>query len=253
MRVAAISDTHGRQNWEMPNCDVFIHAGDMTGSGSLQETAAFAARLRKEMESANGPPHAIIVPGNHDECFETLPRATRELFGPNVHVLEDEPLVLDGVTFYGSPWTTPFMLWRFMADESRLAMLYQNMPTSVDILVTHGPPHGILDPGWKVKHAGSMALAKAVADRQVRHHIFGHLHGAGGQLVQQGTRTFITSQRATKNTGLSINLACLKPTTVFEYLPKFHLRVGRIPMMPNACFTNLYSESSLWLQKNRRR
>jgi Icc-related predicted phosphoesterase len=190
MRIAAISDTHGRQNWEMQNCDVFIHAGDMTGRGSLRETAAFAARLRKEMESASGPAHAIIVPGNHDECFETLPGAARELFGPNVYVLQDEPLVLEDITFYGSPWTPPFMLWYFMAEESRLAALYEDMPASVDVLVTHGPPHGILDPGWNVTHAGSLALAKAVADRQVRHHVFGHLHGAGGQLVRQGDTSF---------------------------------------------------------------
>jgi Icc-related predicted phosphoesterase len=162
----------------------------MTGYGSLQETAALAVRLRKKMESANGPAHAIIVPGNHDECFATLPRAARELFGPNVHVLKDEPLTLDDVTFYGSPWTPPFMLWYFMAEESRLATLYQNMPTSVDVLVTHGPPQGILDPGWNVKHAGSLALAKAVFKRTVRHHVFGHLHGAGGQMIQQGNTSF---------------------------------------------------------------
>ncbi len=70
MKVAAISDTHGRQNWEMPACDVFIHAGDMTGRGSLQETAAFAARLREQMDRPTGSVHAIIVPGNHDACFE---------------------------------------------------------------------------------------------------------------------------------------------------------------------------------------
>lgn len=112
-------DTHGRQSWEIPNCDVFIHAGDMTGRGSLQETSAFASRLRKEMESSDGPTHAIIVPGNHDECFETLPRAARELFDANVHVLEDEPLVLEGVTFYGSLWTPPFMRESRMCHSSK--------------------------------------------------------------------------------------------------------------------------------------
>lgn len=190
MKVAAISDTHGRRSWEMPNCDVFIHAGDMTGRGSLPETADFANRLRKEMESSGGPTHAIIVPGNHDECFETLPKAARGLFGANVHVLEDEPLILEGVSFYGSPWTPPFMRWHFMAEESRLARLYQNMPASVDVLVTHGPPYGILDPGWKLIHAGSTSLAATVAERNVRHHVFGHLHGAGGQMIQQGHTIF---------------------------------------------------------------
>jgi Icc-related predicted phosphoesterase len=190
MKVAAISDTHGRQNWEMPACDVFIHAGDMTGRGSLQETAAFAARLREQMDRPTGPRHAIIVPGNHDACFETFPRAAKDLFGPNVHVLEDQPLEINGITFYGSPWTPPFMNWHFMAEESRLATLYQNMPASVDVLVTHGPPHGILDPGWNFEPAGSTALAKAVAERKVRHHVFGHLHGAGGQILEQAKTVF---------------------------------------------------------------
>jgi Icc-related predicted phosphoesterase len=190
MRIAAISDTHGRQGWEIPGCDVFIHAGDMTGRGSLQETAVFASRLRKAMEGPDGPTHAIVVPGNHDECFQTLPEAARGLFGPNVHVLQDEPLVLDGITFYGSPWTPPFMLWHFMAEESRLAMLYRSMPASVDVLVTHGPPHGILDPGWKVAHAGSLALAQAISMRQIGHHVFGHLHAAGGQVIRNGNTNF---------------------------------------------------------------
>jgi Icc-related predicted phosphoesterase len=190
MKVAAISDTHGRQNWEMPNCDVFIHAGDMTGRGSLQETAAFATRLRAEMESPRGPTHAIIVAGNHDECFEKFPRAARALFAVNVHVLQDEPLVLDGVTFYGSPWTPPFMQWHFMAEESQLAILYQNIPASVDVLVTHGPPLGILDPGWTGTHVGSTALAEAISQRKVRHHVFGHLHAAGGQMVEQANTSY---------------------------------------------------------------
>jgi Icc-related predicted phosphoesterase len=112
------------------------------------------------------------------------------LFGPNVHVLDAEPLLLDGVTFHGSPWTPPFMQWHFMAEESRLAMLYRNMPQKVDVLVTHGPPHGILDPGWQAPHVGSTALAEAIAIREVGHHVFGHLHGAGGKMLQQGNTTF---------------------------------------------------------------
>ena len=190
MRVAAISDTHGQQNWTVPSCDVFIHAGDITGRGSLQETAIFASKLRECMESPNGPQHAIIVPGNHDQCFELLPTPVRELFGKNVHVLLDQAVALDGIRFYGSPWTPPFMRWHFMADESRLASLYYGMPDTLDILVTHGPPWGILDPGWQEPHVGSTALADAIATRQIAHHVFGHLHNAGGQSIQRGATTF---------------------------------------------------------------
>ncbi len=190
MRVAVTSDTHGRQNWVMPQCDVFVHAGDITGRGSIEETSRFAARLRDEMSSPHGPRHAIIIPGNHDQCFELFPTPVRELFGKNVHVLLDEAVTLDGVRFYGSPWTPPFMRWHFMADERRLAALYSGMPDTLDMLVTHSPPRGILDPGWQEAHVGSTAMADAVATRKITHHVFGHLHDAGGQSIQIGATTF---------------------------------------------------------------
>jgi len=142
------------------------------------------------MELPDGPQHAIIVPGNHDECFELFTEPTLALFGPRVHVLLHESLVLDGVRFFGSPWTPLFMQWHFMATEQGLAALYEAMPEEVDVLVTHGPPWGILDPGWKAAHAGSTALASAVSARNVQHHVFGHLHAAGGRMLQQNHTTF---------------------------------------------------------------
>ena len=163
MKIAAISDAHGRQDWTIPPCDVFIHAGDTTAGGSLQETAQFAAKLGDGMLTPGGPQHAIIVPGNYDECFESLPEATRSLFDSKVHVLLGKAIVLDGICFYGSPWTPPFMAWHFMASEDKLAALYENMPKTVDVLITHGPPYGVLDPGSKTLHAGSSALAEAVS------------------------------------------------------------------------------------------
>ncbi len=190
MKVAVTSDTHGRQNWVMPPCDVFVHAGDITCRGSIEEISKFAARLRDEMSLPQGPRHAIIVPGNHDQCFELFPTPVRELFGENVHVLLDRAVVLDGVRFYGSPWTPPFMRWHFMADESRLASLYSGMPDILDMLVTHGPPRGILDPGGREPHVGSTALADAIVTRQIAHHVFGHLHDAGGQSIQRGGTIF---------------------------------------------------------------
>ena len=190
MRIAVISDTHGRLNWDIPSCDVFIHVGDITGGGSLQETAVFANKLRERMDSPEGPEHAIIVPGNHDECFELFPEPTLALFGPCVHVLLHESLVLDGVLFFGSPWTPPFMQWHFMAPEQRLAAMYEAMPAEVDVLATHGPPYGVLDPGWQAAHVGSTALASAISVRNVQHHVFGHLHAAGGRMLQQEHTTF---------------------------------------------------------------
>lgn len=174
----------------MPACDVFIHAGDMTVRGSLEETAVFAARLQERLDCPDGPQQAILVPGNHDACFELFQGPTLGLFGPRVHVLLNQALVLDGVRFFGSPWTPPFMQWHFMATEQRLAATYKEMPAALDVLITHGPPWGILDPGWKTAHAGSTALRDAVNARYVKHHVFGHLHKAGGRMLQEERTTF---------------------------------------------------------------
>ena len=75
MRVAVISDTHGRQNWLMPTCDVFVHAGDITGRGSIEETSRFAARLRDEMSSPQGPVAPSLFPAittSASNCFRHL-------------------------------------------------------------------------------------------------------------------------------------------------------------------------------------
>lgn len=53
-----------------------------------------------------------------------------------------------------------------------------------DILVTHGPPGGILD---EERGYGCPALTTALTYRphRVRHHFFGHTHVCGGQMTAE--------------------------------------------------------------------
>jgi Icc-related predicted phosphoesterase len=71
------------------------------------------------------------------------------------------------------------------ADWTRL---YATIPDDVDILVTHGPPYGILDasPG-ALHHAGCPQLLEAVARLKPKLHVFGHVHGAHGMLSTEDT------------------------------------------------------------------
>ena len=55
-----------------------------------------------------------------------------------------------------------------------------------DTWATPGHPRS----GWKTPHAGSGSLAQAVKRRRVRHHVFGHLHAAGGHRMRQGETVF---------------------------------------------------------------
>lgn len=175
IRIAAIADTHGLP-FLHPLADVFIHAGDMTAWGEWPETAAVARELGKEKYEA-----VLLVPGNHDNALEQRPQAELFPFLPNTHLLIDKAWEYRGLLFYGSPWTPYFEgvnpHWRaFMGSEDELRQRFRNMPEEIDVLITHGPPRGVLDNG-----CGSEALRDAVERRIVRKHIFGRLHEQGGR------------------------------------------------------------------------
>lgn len=180
VKVAAISDTHGREGWIIPDCDVFIHAGDMTAGGSLAETAKFVQSIERRLERG-GIGCALLTPGNHDAaCFRWMDGVRSMSKDSRIHWLVNEPFSVYGKTFWGGPYTPIFMDWWFMADEKKLARMYREIPDVLDVLITHGPPHGILDPGFQADHVGSTALMEAIGTRNIQHHVFGHLHGAGG-------------------------------------------------------------------------
>ena len=78
-------------------------------------------------------------------AFQESPALAREILS-NALYLEDSGIEIDGVRFWGSPWTPNFMDWAFMLDRDEL--LYQKwkaIPEHTDVLITHGPPKGIGD------------------------------------------------------------------------------------------------------------
>ena len=67
MRIVAIADTHTFEEslGQLPEGDIFIHAGDLLRIGNLDE-------LKKVAGWINSLPYKykIIIAGNHDKCFE---------------------------------------------------------------------------------------------------------------------------------------------------------------------------------------
>jgi Icc-related predicted phosphoesterase len=52
-----------------------------------------------------------------------------------------------------------------------------------DVLITHGPPLGILDQSRRrTPHLGCEELAEAVEKIAPRLHLFGHIHGGHGRV-----------------------------------------------------------------------
>jgi Calcineurin-like phosphoesterase len=155
MKLVALSDTHtlGRQI-SVPSGDVLIHCGDLTFRGTQDET-------ENELEWLSSLPHAkkLFVAGNHDWFFDpdapqrfhdwglsrslSVPQMLERF--PGLTYLCDSVVVIDGVKFYGSPWTPPFFDWAFNLRPGQAEDVWNRIPVDTDVLVTHGPPFGTLD------------------------------------------------------------------------------------------------------------
>ena len=123
----------------------------------------------------------MLVPGNHDRCFQTHRAEAEALLGPDIHVLIDEGLTLDGLRLWGSPWQPAYHSWAFnLPRGAALAEKWALIPDGLDVLITHGPPRGIGDRGPVAGRHGCDDLLAAVRRARPALHIFGHIHQDGG-------------------------------------------------------------------------
>lgn len=196
MRVVCIADPHGRYfgtTIKLPPGDVLVVAGDLCLNGTLLELEWAAAWLgthinpyRQEQAQFK---NIIVIGGNHDFPFQVNPMEARNLLrDQGITYLQDEAVTIEGVKFYGSPWTPTFFNWAFMKDRGEeIQQEWAKIPTDVDVLITHGPPYGILDPGFKAAHVGCEDLLFELENRiSPKLHVFGHLHSGYGELDRDG-------------------------------------------------------------------
>ncbi len=187
--LVACSDTHGKHDdVDVPDRgEIFVHAGDITGRGRIPEVEQFDNWM-----SLRRQPHRVVVAGNHDACFEQQPEHARHHLRHATY-LQDAGTTIEGLEIWGSPWTPQFFDWSFMLPRGeRLAAKWQMIPEETDILVTHGPPHGILDEAQGVTSAGCEALRERVFEVDPEVHVFGHIHEARGTVERRGI-TFVNA------------------------------------------------------------
>lgn len=194
IKIVAISDTH-TYNKSLPPGDILIHAGDFSSSGSYKNTQDFLYWMKAIKHNYS---LVVVVPGNHDRYIESnLAQAKQEFEDAGIILLVDDSVTYMGRKIYGHPWTPIFSNWAFMGDGRKLKLVNEAIPSDTDILVTHGPPKGILDtlgncssePG---KQVGCDSLAEAVKRVKPQLHIFGHIHDQAGILVTKQT-TFVNA------------------------------------------------------------
>ncbi len=198
-----------------PKADVLLHCGDLTQVGGVSSFK----RALKMLGNIDAELKLVIPGNHDLELDKPFWAAQRDEEGnaedPEDHDLAVKamtgPLATDaGVTFliegthsftlrngakfsiYVSPYTPAFCDWAFAYkhDEDRFNSPQQTangvtsiatnpIPNDIDIVMTHGPPKGILD--WCPQgNVGCPNLLQAVRRAKPLMHCFGHIHEGYG-------------------------------------------------------------------------
>lgn len=215
--IACISDTHGHfPELDLDGIDIILHAGDYTGMFDRNDIVSqlvffenqFCPWVRRILDTGT---QFYYISGNHEVFVEKL-NIDKDYNDVTKHCLDMRLLTLHSldntsVTCFGFPYTPTFGGWGFNRDDTEddLGLVCEHIPDKVDILLTHGPPYGILDivPGRTIYdhrkddfveipplHVGSKQILKRVKEIKPRYVISGHLHYNYGIEEVDGT-TFV--------------------------------------------------------------
>uniref|UniRef100_A0A2P2HYZ2 Metallophosphoesterase MPPED2-like n=1 Tax=Hirondellea gigas TaxID=1518452 RepID=A0A2P2HYZ2_9CRUS len=247
LRFVCMSDTHSltsRLTVNVPHGDVFIHAGDFTRCGTMEEV--------KEFNSWLGTlPHKykIVIAGNHELSFDSNFNTIKNLCFRSSHTgynlidatpimeaeriseqqhtsvdegtspellthatyLQDQLTAVAGVTVYGSPWQPEYMNSAFNLPRGAACLeKWEAIPAGVDVLLTHGPPLGHGDLTWRGIRAGCVELLNTVQNRvKPKYHVFGHIHEGYG-ITTDGKIIYINASTC------DIHYAPRNPPLVFD-------------------------------------
>lgn len=179
MDITFISDTHGiHDELKLQEGKILIHSGDITEYGTEEEVSDFLKWFSKQPFL-----YKIFIAGNHDLFFEECSLSKRKKLIPSgIIYLQNSFVEIENVKIWGSPVTPYFLGMAFNARPGKeIKKVWDKIPLDTDILITHGPPKGILDNG-----IGCEELFNRVNIIQPTMHCFGHAHGQNGVLKKNG-------------------------------------------------------------------
>lgn len=192
LKIVGISDVHDKwREVKIPQCDILISAGDYSFHGSPMAVNHYHQWLNNQPAK-----HIISVQGNHETWVEKNfedAKAIALRACPRVHFMEEGLVVIDGVNIWCSAITPWFHDWAYNRVRGEEIQKHWNqIPDNTNILVTHGPPAGILDivpradgtPKERVGCHDLLARIKELKDLDL--HFFGHIHESHGQHHEDG-------------------------------------------------------------------
>lgn len=144
-------------------------------------------------------PNKIVIGGNHDFVLEAVGKKeiTNLFDSVDVHYLEHSAKEIDGINFFGSPWTPWFWDWAYnlpkldsISGYSEAYKYWNQIPENTEVLLTHGPPHGLLDVSSDNCACGCPMLRQRLYQlSKLKLHIFGHIHDPRGGTITLDTES----------------------------------------------------------------
>ncbi|KAF1944208.1 ser/Thr protein phosphatase family protein [Clathrospora elynae] len=209
----------------LPKADVLLHCGDLTMIGHLTEyekTLEMLEKIEADLKLVIAGNHDISLDEEYYDrkgqymhrwngYDQALPMKAREMWTGDkakragVTYLEEGAhrfTLRNGALLrvYASPYQPEFCDWAFpyFRNQDRYNPSHQCTPNAVpiaenpipdfpniDVMMTHGPPMGVLDATRMGEHVGCEHLLRAARRCRPRLHCFGHIHeGWGAQKVQ---------------------------------------------------------------------
>jgi predicted phosphodiesterase len=165
MRIIAISDTHSyHRQISIPDGDILVHCGDFSWRGELdilQDLCNFVKDL---------PHKKIFIEGNHETGHQfgyKREPALKMMRDAGIIYLQDSGVEIDGVYFYGSPFTPDFFGWEYMLQRGKpLANKWALIPERTNVIVSHGMPYQLLDDvprgNGDINHPGCVDLRNRI-------------------------------------------------------------------------------------------
>jgi Icc-related predicted phosphoesterase len=187
MKIWFISDTHGcHKDLIVPEYDIVIHSGDESNNKDPHINANESIDFFEWYESLPGI--KVFTPGNHSTAiYHGLVQPKNY----NVRTLINELDIIEGIKIWASPYTPIYgESWAYMMGRHKMDIVW-NLIRDCDILVTHGPPKGIMDLSvtrsktagtnkriGEIVQVGCGKLAQAASQINTKIHCFGHIHEA---------------------------------------------------------------------------
>ncbi|EXJ69544.1 uncharacterized protein A1O5_07580 [Cladophialophora psammophila CBS 110553] len=210
----------------LPSADVLIHCGDLTLNGKLSQHEAAVELLTSataDLKIVVPGNHDITLDRDYYRRFpdkhadygpysEQTLDGIRELYTSpqakeaGIRYLEEGVAGFElrngaRLTVYASAYQPAFCNWAFgyprSIDRFNLRQEGGGEPENpvpdhgdIDIMITHGPPKGILDKVWRGEDVGGQNvgckhLRYAVERCRPRIHCFGHIHEAWGAVMKR--------------------------------------------------------------------